>query len=94
LEVTRGRINFTNAVTDDAVCVVIEVRAGRRDAVDQAPLDQWNEARLVEPSGRHRAAERQEDRAALIDAAPHELVSCALLAANVRWKALRQDLMR
>ena len=76
-------IDLADAVTDDAVRVVIEVRAGRREAVDEAALDERDEARLVEAGGRHRAAEREEDARVVLRAAPHELERRALLTPDV-----------
>ena len=57
LQVAGVGVDLADAVADDAVGVVVEVRAGRRDAVDEAALDERDEARLVEPGRRHRAAE-------------------------------------
>ena len=60
LKVARVRVDLADGVADDAVGVVVEVRAGRRDAVDEPALDERDEARLVEPCRRHRAAEGEE----------------------------------
>ena len=60
-EVAGVGIDLADAVADDAVGVVVEVRAGRRDAVDEAALDERDEARLVEARRGHRAGEREED---------------------------------
>ena len=94
LQVAGRWIDLADAVPDDAMCVVIEVGAGRRDAVDEASLDERDEARLMETGRRHRAAERQKDRAVLLDAAAHELVGRALLPPDVRRKPVHEDFMR
>ena len=86
------RVDFADAVPDDAVRVVVEVGAGRRDAVDEAALEQRDEAGLVQARRRHRSAEGEEDRAVLLDAAPHELVGGALLPPDVGREALGEDL--
>ena len=43
------------------VRVVIEIRAGRDDPVDEAALDQRNERRHAEAGRRERAGERHAD---------------------------------
>ncbi len=94
LEIAGRGIDLTDAVPDDAVSIVIKVGPGRGDAVDEAALDERNEARLVEPGGRHRAAEREKHRAILLDAASHELVGGSLLAPDVRRKRVHRNLVR
>ena len=93
LKVPRRRVNLTDAVADDAVRIMVEVRAGRGDAVDQAALQQWDEAGLVEAGRRHRTAEGEKDRAILLDASTHQVVGGPLLAANVGGEGMGEDLV-
>src|SRR5262249_5738327 len=80
----RVGLDLADAVADDAVRVVVEVRAGRRDAVDEAALDERDDARLVKAGGRHGAREREERAAILGRAAAHEIERLAFLPAHVR----------
>ncbi len=78
----------------DAVRVVIEVRARRRDAVDEPALDERDDARLVKARGRHRPAEREKDARVVARASLHELERRSLLAADVRRERARDDVRR
>jgi hypothetical protein len=80
-------------VADDAVRVVIQIRARRRDAVDEAALDERDEARLVEAGRRHRSAEREKDGAVSFDAPPHQFVRSAFLTSDIRRKPFHQNIV-
>ena len=55
LQIPRIGIHLPNRMTDDAVCIVVQIRARRGETRHDAALDQRDQAALVQASGRHRA---------------------------------------
>ena len=94
LDVAGVRVDLAHAVADDAVGVVVEVRARGRDAVDDAALDERDDAALVQARRGHRAREREEDGAVVAHAALHQAERRALLAADVGREHAVDDLRR
>ena len=93
LEVAGVRVHLADGVADDAVGVVVEVRARRREAAQDAALDERDDAALVQPRRRHRARQREEDAAVLLDRAAHQLVRGALLPADVRAERVLEQVV-
>src|SRR5205085_6601191 len=94
LQIACVGVHLADGVADDAVGVMVEVRAGGRQRADDAALDQRNQATLVQAGGRHRAAQGQEDAAVLLHGAPHQLVGCPLLPADVGAERMLQKIVR
>ncbi len=93
-EVAGVGVHLADGVADDAVGVVVEVRARGRETRDDAALDQRDQAALVQSGRRHRAREREEHRALLVDRALHQLEGGALLPADVSREGVLEQLAR
>src|SRR5262249_46209118 len=63
LQIGQTRAGLEQVHAQGVVRVVVEVRAGRDDPVDEPGLDQRDEAAHAEAGRRERSAERQPDRA-------------------------------